>query len=204
MRLAWAAVLVAGVVGYSEATPKADQAADQLGAKASVVLADVSREQLMGTWAEGGVPGLSGSNLYLFPDGSYVYTEWADVLPETIYDKGRWKCALGVLALVPDADITSDPKTHRRYLVLQLRGAAGNAEPHTVLLGAEADESLGLLGREPADVVGYLEPCAFRRTPWSRGEAAKVKARFGKGSPSWRPCFFTPDGCRKQGVNAGK
>lgn len=26
-------------------------------------------------------PGLSGNDLYLFPDGTYVYDEWADIQP---------------------------------------------------------------------------------------------------------------------------
>lgn len=34
---------------------------------------------------------LSGSNLYLLPDGRFIYTEWADVAPESVYETGTWK-----------------------------------------------------------------------------------------------------------------
>src|ERR1051325_3677325 len=36
------------------------------------------------------IPALSGDDLYLFPDKTYIYIEWSDILPETIYDKGIW------------------------------------------------------------------------------------------------------------------
>src|ERR1700741_1698732 len=36
------------------------------------------------------VPELSGDDLYLFPDKTYIYLEWTDILPETVYDKGAW------------------------------------------------------------------------------------------------------------------
>jgi hypothetical protein len=31
-----------------------------------------------------------GVDFYLFPDRSYIYVEWADILPPTIFEKGNW------------------------------------------------------------------------------------------------------------------
>ena len=46
--------------------------------------------------------GLSGEDLYLFPDRSYYYVHWADIEPPTIYDKGFWSFSQGVLELHGD------------------------------------------------------------------------------------------------------
>ncbi len=59
----------------------------------------------------GGV--LSGDDLYLFPDGTYIYCEWADIQPLTIYDKGRWIFANGAVELKSDPDVTWDPGADR-------------------------------------------------------------------------------------------
>jgi hypothetical protein len=45
--------------------------------------------------------GLEGSDLYLFRDGSYVYTEWADIEPLTIHGQGRWSFLNRIVALAP-------------------------------------------------------------------------------------------------------
>src|SRR6266480_1967218 len=55
--------------------------------------------------------GLSGDDLYLFPDGTYIYCEWADIEPLTVRDKGAWKLADGLVVLTSDRDVTWDPDT---------------------------------------------------------------------------------------------
>src|SRR5947209_19022113 len=45
---------------------------------------------------------LSGNDLYLFPDGSYLYSEWGDLEPVTIRDKGTWAFSDGAVKLVSD------------------------------------------------------------------------------------------------------
>ena len=42
-------------------------------------------------------PPLAGEDLYVFADNSYIYCKWADVMPNTIFDKGRWNLGGGVL-----------------------------------------------------------------------------------------------------------
>jgi hypothetical protein len=51
----------------------------------------------------GGGGFLGGSNLYLLPEGSYFYTEWADISPEAILAKGRWLEHNDLLELKPDS-----------------------------------------------------------------------------------------------------
>ncbi len=47
----------------------------------------------------GGV-GLNGRSLYLFPDGRFKLTEWADIMPETLLMDGGWRYDQGCLRLV--------------------------------------------------------------------------------------------------------
>jgi hypothetical protein len=49
-----------------------------------------------------GTSPLNGNDLYLFPDGTYLYAEWGDLEPLTIRDKGNWNFIDGVLALTSD------------------------------------------------------------------------------------------------------
>lgn len=63
---------------------------------------------------------LAGSDLYLFLDGRFLYAEWADVEPETIYGQGRWSLSEGLIALALDSPIP-DAARHRdcRYVPFQ-------------------------------------------------------------------------------------
>ena len=47
--------------------------------------ADLADSAMVGQWTEG--EGLSGSELYLFPDHTFVHTQWTDLFPEVVYDK---------------------------------------------------------------------------------------------------------------------
>lgn len=83
--------ILAMAVGVSAGAAPACKPAEclkRISAKAVVVSSKLTKSALLGNWSDGS--GLSGSELYLFDDDTYIYTEWADVEPETIYDKGRW------------------------------------------------------------------------------------------------------------------
>ena len=64
---------------------------------------------------------LSGNDLYLFPDGTYIYCEWADIQPTTIYDRGKWTFRNGFVGLTSDAEITGNPGAERKYEVVRRR-----------------------------------------------------------------------------------
>ena len=62
---------------------------------------------------------LAGSEIYVFPDNTYVYVEWADILPLTILDQGTWNYRDGVLFMHTDGSIPGDIKfIDDRYLPL--------------------------------------------------------------------------------------
>jgi len=62
--------------------------------------------------------GLSGNDLYLFTDGTYVYDEWADVEPLVVRDKGKWQVVNGVIVLSSDNEVKWDPGVERRYIAV--------------------------------------------------------------------------------------
>jgi hypothetical protein len=100
---------------------------ERLQAKVSVgPLGTVDKSGLAGLYTNppkdlvrriGGV--LSGDELYLFPDGTFIYCEWADIQPLTIYDKGQWTFTNGAVNLKSDADVAWDPKADRTYLAVR-------------------------------------------------------------------------------------
>src|SRR5207244_12814222 len=65
--------------------------------------------------------GLSGDDLYLFPDGTYIYCVWADIEPLTVRDKGAWKLADGVVVMTSDRDVPWDPGVARYYVAVHRR-----------------------------------------------------------------------------------
>jgi len=45
---------------------------------------------------------LTGEEFYLFPDKTYFYLYWADIMPRTIYDRGTWEQRDGFVVLKTD------------------------------------------------------------------------------------------------------
>src|SRR5262245_7629866 len=176
-----AAILVA----VAQSTSACDPAVclERIASRAAVTLMDASRVELTGEWTSGG--GLAGETLYLFADGSFIYSEWADVQPETVYDKGHWALSDGVLQLAPDADITWESDSDRRFLCLK-----DGQTSRPVLLGIDvslqrleelADANPGLGSGDD-----WLRAVAFtRRKALDLGESRKVKARVLR--DAWRP-----------------
>jgi len=64
-------------------------------------------------------PFLGGEDRYLFPDGSYVYCEWTDLMPGSVFDKGKWSVVGNLLKLVSDTDVRWDPDSHLDRLHLR-------------------------------------------------------------------------------------
>lgn len=166
-----------------------------LSEKASVASVTPAESGVVGNWHKGSF--LSGSDLYLFPDHSYIYTEWADIMPETIYDKGSWTLEANFLNLSPDSDIVWDPGADRRYLTLRER-----SETQTLLFGLDRTLPifLELVEEYPGDPQGYFRVSVLRKLrAWSQARASRVKAALLKNS--WRPCFFTKVGCLEPTAN---
>jgi hypothetical protein len=140
---------------------------------------------LLPGWYKAGDPLLGGSDLYLFEDGTFVYTRWSDISPDTVYDKGRWHAEGRVIRFASDPDVTW-PRMffdHRRMVV---HGSEG--KPHVRLVGV--DEELSFMedlhrrhGTAGTEIVGLKWKQA-----WAPGEGARVRAEVLR--DSWRPEFF--------------
>jgi hypothetical protein len=127
---------------------------------------------------------LSGEDLYLFPDSTYIYCEWADIEPVTVYDKGKWLATADRLELTSDPDITWDLRREGQYVAV--RRAARPKE--VVLIGLR--ERLPTFEREAKDdpelmllIVGFA-----RERQINPAETAELKKKLM--SESWRPEYF--------------
>jgi hypothetical protein len=127
---------------------------------------------------------LSGEDLYLFPDGTYIYCEWADIEPVTVSDKGRWKLSGSALELVSDGDIRWTPSAQRKYVAVR----RNNRADEVILVGLDRD--LPYIEREAGHdpelmllIVGLV-----RTEAYDRAKAAKVKAQILR--EAWRPEYF--------------
>jgi hypothetical protein len=177
---------VASVVVADSPQP-ACSLADCLKRLASIVRVETvspPSAELVGTWSFGG--GLGGSFLYLFEDQTYIFTEWADIMPETVYHKGTWQVDDRVLTLAVDPDVTWDRPGDYRFLVYQVKGAAAAR-----LLGL--DRMLGFLEQSIRQLPGNndlaLKAASFnRRSGWRPGESVSHKADIMK--KCWKPDYF--------------
>jgi hypothetical protein len=88
----------------------ASQALDRIRAKTPVAPAtNLTALQLAGEYANPSNelikligPSLSGNNLYIFPDNTYIFCEWSDITQTTIYDKGTWSLSDSVIEFKSD------------------------------------------------------------------------------------------------------
>jgi hypothetical protein len=130
----------------------------------------------------GGV--LSGDELYLFPDGTFIYCEWADIRPLSIYDKGRWTFTNGVVELKSDTDVTWDPRADRTYIAVRRRSQRN--EVLLVGLQSELPHFEQAAGRDPELML--LIVSKGRRSKLTRATGEKIKARLLE--ESWHPEDF--------------
>jgi hypothetical protein len=100
-----------------------------------VALATNALSYFSGVYRDG-LPGglaLRGRNLYLFPDGKFILTEWADIMPETVLMAGGWSykgehvCLTGLKPTDVVEDLTFVPLrfTDAKRDVIVLLGTPG-------------------------------------------------------------------------------
>jgi hypothetical protein len=149
---------------------------------------DLTRQNLAGEYSSAPTEigaGLSGDDLYLFPDGTYIYDEWADIEPTTIRDKGRWSVAEGFVRLTSDADITWVAGAERKYIAVHRQTHA----EEILLVGTE-----NALVRFEQDAknepeIELLVVCRERSKSISAAGTRKLKQKLMR--QSWRPNHFT-------------
>jgi hypothetical protein len=185
----FALVLTAATAAPAVPPCSADECLRRLNVLTAVVEVSVSDASLSGRYA-GGDRLLSGRDLYLFDDRTFIYSEWADVLRETIFDMGTWALEGRVLVFKSDSGVTWRRRIRFDHRAMAIRVAGG--EPDFILIGV--DQELALIERalketDPGTPEDYLRVFGFKRkSSWTPTEASEVKARLLK--DAWRPEFF--------------
>jgi hypothetical protein len=129
-------------------------------------------------------PPLGGNNLYIFPDNTYVYCEWDDIMANTVYDKGTWSFSAGVLQLKSGPEITWDTRLERGFLAVRRR----SHDKEILLVGLERDLPYfeEQAGHDPESML--LIVARVRDKTISQAAAAGLRSRLIR--EAWRPDFF--------------
>jgi hypothetical protein len=152
-------------------------------------VAALTPKQLAGRYAnpteelKHAVPPLVGNNLYLFPDRTYIYCEWANIMPNTIFDKGTWTFATGIIELKSDRDVTWNPDLERRFLAVR-------RPSHAEFLLIGADRAVRRIDNAADPNAMLLIVAKQRERTITRSEAAGIKGSLMRGA--WRPKSFGP------------
>jgi len=127
---------------------------------------------------------LSGDDLYLFPDGSYLYLEWSDIPPTTIRDKGKWAVSQSQVTLTSDADIRWKPGAERHYLLVHR-----SAQPREILIvGADYDSRYFEKNAKDNPAFMLLLVSKARINGIDDKEANQLKEKLMR--DAWRPDFY--------------
>jgi len=127
---------------------------------------------------------LSGDDLYLFPDGTYISCEWADIEPLTLRDKGAWKLADRLVVLTSDSDVTWDPGAERKYVAVRRR-----SHRHEILLvGVARDLSYFEENAKEDPETELLVVAKEQAKTFRPATTAKAKTELMK--QAWRPEYF--------------
>lgn len=129
-------------------------------------------------------PFLSGEDLYLFPDGTYIYCEWSDIMPTTIHDKGQWTTKDGIVEFVSDAGITWDPELDRRHVVL--RRASRETEVMIVAVPSDVEYFEKNAGEDAELMLLIVGMARTEMLPEETFSAVKTQLL----REAWDPTFF--------------
>jgi hypothetical protein len=169
--------------------PRAEQPCEpadclsRLSVATPLVRLDPSEAELIGKWNMGNLrAGLSGRSLYLFDDHRYVSTTWGDLLPETVFDMGRWRGSKGRLDFDPDPAVTWAPLHDRRYVAVRRR----EQSEELWLIGL--DQTIGLFDEMGRNGQSLRFLSLVREGPWPPGEGERERARLM--NDGWNPAFF--------------
>jgi hypothetical protein len=64
---------------------------------------------------------LSGHELYLFPDRTYLFIDWGDLLPDTIVDKGDWEYHDGLVRLRSDRSLAKRRPRDKTFVLMRFQ-----------------------------------------------------------------------------------
>ncbi len=127
---------------------------------------------------------MGGNDLYLFPDGTYLYVVWCDIPPTTIRDKGKWTVSGSEVDLTSDPDIRWKPGAERRYLLIR-RSAHTN---EILIVGAHFDAQYFEKNAKDDPAFMLLLVSKARVSGISEKEASHLKETLMR--DDWRPDFY--------------
>jgi len=190
------ALLLVLTQAQASPAPSAATAVARLRAKLPVVaLTNPSATQLAGHYTStpkelgehigGGF--LSGDDLYLFPDGTYIYCEWADVMPTIIVDKGRWTFEDGVVALRSDPDIKWHTRLERYFVAVRRV-----SHPHEAFL-VGIERALAEFEENAKDGPGFMLLVVGKKREQAITPAQTPRLERKLMRESWRPDFYHKD-----------
>ena len=127
---------------------------------------------------------MGGQDLYLFPDGSYLYLEWSDIPPITIGDKGKWAVSQNEVLLTSDPDITWKPRAERHYLLIH---RSTHAE-EILIVGTDSDTQYFKENAKDDPEFMLLLVSKARINGISEKETGELKEKLMR--DAWRPDFY--------------
>jgi hypothetical protein len=130
---------------------------------------------------------MGSQDLYLFPDGSYLYLVSTDIPPTTIQDKGKWAVSRSEITLTSDPDIRWKPRAERHYLLIH-RSTHAN---EILIVGADADSRYFEQNAKDDPEFMLLLVSKTRINGISEEEANKLKRKLMR--DAWRPDFYKPE-----------
>jgi len=131
---------------------------------------------------------MSSETLFVFPDGSYIFTNVSDIPPDTISDKGTWRLKGDILELQSDKDVKWKSKyVERQHLVVRRRGH--NDELFLVGIGWHLSHFEKNAKGDPE--FQFLLDSLKREKALTAEEAGPLRKRLMK--EKWQPEFYRSD-----------
>ena len=128
---------------------------------------------------------MGSEKLFVFPDGSYIFTIVSDIAPDTISDKGTWSLNGDTLELQSDKDVKWKSKhVERQHLVVRRRGH--NDELFPVGIGWHLSCFEKNAKRDPE--FQFLLDSLKREKAITAEEAGPLRKRLMK--EKWQPEFY--------------
>jgi hypothetical protein len=193
------AVVFALLLPQSPGTKTARTPLERLQAKIDVVaVLNLTPSQLAGQYTNPSeelnkrVIPMGSQKLFVFPDGSYIFTTVSDIPPDTISDKGTWSLNGDTLELHSDRDVKWKSKgVERKHLVVRRRGH--NDELFLVGIGWNLSYFEKNAKTDPE--FQFLLDSLKREKPITAEEVEPLRKQLIK--EKWQPAFYrsesTPD-----------
>jgi len=129
----------------------------------------------------------SGDDLYLFPDGSYLFLWWSDIPPTTIRDKGKWAVSGSEITLSSDPEIKWKPGAERHYLMIHRSAHAGEI----LVVGTDSDSRYFEKNAKEDPEFMLLLVSKARINGISEKDTNELKEKLMR--EAWRPEFYKSD-----------